>query len=381
MDFDLTNNNIVTFTPLAGYTLPNIFRLLAQNHFHISPRYTARFTYSLALSTLMTPFYIQERLKYDKTIAATKITKDPVFIIGHWRSGTTYIHNILTRDPQFGFFTTYQTLIPALFITGEKSFKPVVEKSLPNKRPMDNADLGADLPQEDTYAIGALTPYSYYHGWCFPQHMQRYNSYVCMDHASPQAVNDWRNTYLMLLKKITMYYQGKQLILKNPDNTGKIPELLETFPNAKFIYCYRNPYSLYQSMKKFMTKVIPLYCVQTPPAWEDVEELMLSLYTQMTKKYLQDKQLIPKENLVEIRYENFLQQPLKKVEEIYTKFKINDYQKVEPLFKAYLATQKAIQTDNYDYPDSVKKRIEDRWAFALKEYGYEGPICETPINE
>ena len=79
------------------------------------------------------------------------------------------------------------------------------------------------------------------------------------------------------LKKITMYHHGKQLVLKNQDNTGKIPQLLEMFPNAKFVYCYRNPYDLYMSMKKFMTKVIPLYCVQTPPSWEDAETHMMAL--------------------------------------------------------------------------------------------------------
>ncbi len=83
MEFDLTKNTVVTYTPLAGYTLPNLFRILAQNRFNISPRYAARFTYSLALSSLMVPFYLRERAAYDKPIAHTSITKDPIFIIGH----------------------------------------------------------------------------------------------------------------------------------------------------------------------------------------------------------------------------------------------------------------------------------------------------------
>jgi len=50
---------------------------------------------------------------------------------------------------------------------------------------MDDGDLGADLPQEDIYALGALSPYSYYHGWCFPQNMERYNNYIDFTGASP----------------------------------------------------------------------------------------------------------------------------------------------------------------------------------------------------
>ncbi len=246
---------------------------------------------------------------------------------------------------------------------------------------MDDGDLSADLPQEDIYAMGSLSPYSYYHGWCFPKNMQHYNDYVCMDHASPQTIEDWKQTYLRLLKKITMYHHGKQLILKNQDNTGKIPHLLEMFPDAKFIYCYRNPYDLYMSMKKFIIKVIPLYCVQTPPPWREVEPHMVALCAQMTKKYLQDKDRIPKENLAEVRYETFIRQPLRTVHSLYYKFNIAGYTQVEPVFKEYLTTQKTIHTDHYTYSDSMKKTVESQWGFALREFDYTAPTEKKALLE
>ena len=76
---------MVKNTPLPGYSLPNILRLLAENHFRVSPRYLPRLTYSMALAGVITPFYIRERLMYDKKIQETQITKDPIFIIGNWR--------------------------------------------------------------------------------------------------------------------------------------------------------------------------------------------------------------------------------------------------------------------------------------------------------
>jgi len=283
---------------------------------------------------------------------------------------------MLTRDPQFGYFSTYQTLIPSIFISGEKMFKPVVIKSLPNKRPMDDGDLSADLPQEDIYALGALSPYSYYHGWVFPQNMRHYDDYICMDHATPQTINDWKSAYLTLLKKSTMYHHGKQLILKNQDNTGKIPQLLDMFPDAKFIYCYRNPYDLYMSMKKFMTRVIALYCVQTPPPWDEMETEMMRLFTDMTNKYLHDKHLIPKDNLIEVRYETLLKQPQATIKDIYTTFNLPGYSQAEPLLKAYIDGQKTIKTDHYTYSDVVKKQVKDKWGFALQEYHYTAPMSE-----
>jgi hypothetical protein len=364
---------MVKNTPLPGYSLPNILRLLAENHFRVSPRYLPRLTYSMVLASVITPFYIRERLKYDKKIQETQITKDPLFIIGHWRCGSTLMHNILSRDPQFGYFSTFQAYIPTVYISGEKLFKPLVASSIPKKRPMDDGDMDADLPQEDQYAVGAVSPYSYYHGWCFPRNMAQYFDYVCMAGASAQTVEDWKRTYLSMLKKATLYYKGKQLLLKNQDNTGKIPQLLELFPDARFIYLYRSPYELYMSMMKFMRTVIPRYCIQTPPPLEQVEDLMMKLYAQMTKKYLTDKALIPDGHLAEVRYENFVQQPMRTVHSLYKNLEMQGYDNAQAAFKAYIATQKSIHTDQYTFTDSVLKKVENHWGFALKEYEYPRP--------
>ncbi len=36
----------------------------------------------------------------------------PLFILGHWRSGTTYLHNLIVRDDQSARPTLYQVLFP-----------------------------------------------------------------------------------------------------------------------------------------------------------------------------------------------------------------------------------------------------------------------------
>jgi len=381
VDFDVKDNSLmVTNTPLPGYAFPNLMRLLVQNRFRVSPRYLPRLTYTMTLAGVITPFYIRERLKYDKKIQETKITKDPIFIIGHWRCGTTLLHNIMSKDPQFGFFTTFQAYLPTIYMSGEKVFKPIVASSLPKKRPMDNGDMDADLPQEDQYAMAAVSPYSYYNGWCFPRNMARYFNSVCMADASPQTWENWRQTYLTILKKATLYYGGKQLLLKNQDNTGKIPQLLDMFPNAKFIFIYRSPYSMYMSQMKFMRAVIPRYCIQTPPPVEEVEDLMMKLYTEMTKKYLAERHLIPDGNLAEIKYETFFKQPLRTVHSVYKKLGLSGYDAAEPAFKEYISTQHEIETDHYTYPEPVLKKIENHWGFALKEFKYTRSSINTTLD-
>jgi hypothetical protein len=371
---DLVNKKenplVVTNTPLPGYTLSNLLRLLTQNNFHVDPRYLPRMVYCLTLSTVMTPFYIKERLQYDTRIKQTEITKHPLFILGFWRSGTTYLHNVLSLDKNLGYFTTFQAYLPSVFLASEKLFKPLVSSSIPAKRPMDDVAMDADFPQEDQYAIGALSPYSFYHGWCFPKNMELYYNSVCMDNVSKKTIDDWKKVYLYLLKKITLQQKGKQLVLKNQDNTGKIHLLLEMFPDAKFIYLYRNPYELYLSMMKFMRIVIPLYCVQIPPPMEILEQHMMNLYAKMMKKYLKEREQIPPGNLIEVRYENYIKQPLREVKTIYEELQLPGFIEAEPAFQTYLASQQNLKTDHYDITEDVQQKVEKNWGFALKEFGY-----------
>jgi hypothetical protein len=372
MDVDLAGSNplFVKNTPLPGCTLPNFLRLLAQNKFHVSPSYLPRFTYCFTLSAIMAPFYLKERVQFDKRIQETKLSKPPLFIIGHWRSGTTYLHNALSQDKNLGYFTTFQAYLPGVFLASEAIFKPLVSGSIPKKRPMDNVEMNADFPQEDQYAVGAFSSYSYYHGWCFPQHMEFYNDFVCMDNVPRKDVQKWKQVYLYLLKKITLKEHGKQLVLKNQDNMGKVNLLLDMFPDAKFIFLYRNPYTLHCSMMKFIRIALPRYCIQAPPGLEDIEQSMMNLYTRMTKKYLIERRLVPTGNLVEIRYEDYLADPLKQLKAIYSTLGLKGFMRLRPAFSSYISSQDKIKYDQYKLTETVKQKVERAWGFALKEFGY-----------
>lgn len=358
-------------TPLPGYTLTNFLYLLAQNKFKINAQYIPRMIYSLSLSSIMLPFSIKERIQFDRRTKQTTIARPPLFIIGHWRSGTTYLHNVLSNDKNLGYLTTFQAYLPAVFLASEPLFKPLVSSSIPEKRPMDDVLMNAEYPQEDQYAIGAYSPYSYYHGWCFPQNMEFYNNYVCMDGVPKKTIDDWKGYYLYLLKKLTLHHQGKRLVLKNQDNTGKLHILLEMFPDAKFIFLYRNPYDLYFSMMKFMKITIPRFCVQKPPELEVVEQSMMNLYVKMTQKYLKERDEIPQGNLVEVRYEDFIAQPFQELKNIYKTLQLQGLQNATPAFQTYLAAQKNIKTDRYTMNEDIQQKIERKWGFAIREFGYQ----------
>jgi omega-hydroxy-beta-dihydromenaquinone-9 sulfotransferase len=373
MDYKQLNENalIITREPLAGASVTNLLRLLTQNRFRIDVRYMPRMLYTMTISSLMTLSRIKEYAQFEKAIQKTEITQSPLFILGHWRSGTTYLHNLLSLDSTFGYFSTFHASLPSVFLGNEAYIKSIVASSLPEKRPMDDVAMGLELPQEDEFALAAVTPYSANHGLCFPRNATYYNRFIFMDDVPQKIKDEWKDVYLHLIKKETLYRDGKRLVLKNPANTARIKLLLELFPEAKFIHIYRNPYYVYQSMMKLLLNLIPLMCVQKPPEITVVEQQVLQVYKRMYMKYLTERTDIPKENLIEVRYEDFIQQPLTQVKNIYSTLHLNGFKQSEKKFTEYILSQTQVKKQKYVLDENVKEKIYREWTFAFDAFQYE----------
>ena len=78
----------------------------------------------------------------------------PCLSLGHWRSGTTFVHNIFACDKHFGYTTTYQTVFPHLMLWGQPFFKKNMAFLMPEiSVPTDNMELKVDLPQRKAGGI------------------------------------------------------------------------------------------------------------------------------------------------------------------------------------------------------------------------------------
>jgi len=138
------------------------WKLCAEHGFRIHPiRWPMAF-----LIGLITPFNSAmgtvQRLRCGRAIDETQLEHPPVFIIGHWRSGTTYLHELMCLDERFTSPTTYQCFAPHHCLLTEWWMNTLGSWLVPKQRPMDNMAAGWDRPQEDEFALltlGAPTPY------------------------------------------------------------------------------------------------------------------------------------------------------------------------------------------------------------------------------
>lgn len=118
-----------------------------------------------------------------------------------------------------------------------------------------------------------------------------------------------------LLAKVSYAAGGKRLLLKNPPNLGRVPEVLRLYPDAKFIHVYRNPWRVHASSMKLMQRFTEELAFQSHEM-SAAEDFVSKRYAAIMQKWFSDRQLIPPENLIELRHEDITSRPNETVEKI-----------------------------------------------------------------
>ena len=357
--------------PNALGSFRNWMRLVTKNG--VSPRHIPKALYVTFSSLVTTPLRLLETLRYDKKVRDHELGGSPLFILGHWRSGTTHLHNLMVQDKQFGFFSTFLASVPCVALIGDSKIKPILQAMVPETRPQDNMPLDMTMPQEEELAMPNMFPHSFYNFWYFPFRGREYfDKYLLFDTATEQEKKEWKEDYLYILKKASYNMGGRPLILKNPVNTGRIKMLLELFPDAKFIHIYRNPYAVYPSTRKLYDRIMG---ISTFHSYGDdmVEEYIFEFYTRMMERYFEDCKLIPEGNLVEVKYEDLIADRLAGLERIYSELALPGFDEALPNFQAYIDDQASYKRNRFALPADVIEKVSKHWQFAIDKWGYEVP--------
>jgi len=349
-------------------------KLLWQNR-SIDRQFIPRALFVTLVSLLTSPLRIYESLRFGRTVKKTAVHPSPIFIIGHWRSGTTHLHNILVRDKNLGCVSMWQAFAPGLCLIDERVFKNPFNKIAKKWHPtreIDNIPLSMDNPEEEDLAIANMSPYSYLHMYSYPRRATYFfETYITYFGNLPKSTLDkWKKVYLLILRKATLKAGGKRLVIKNCADSARIKALLELFPDAKFIHIYRNPYNIFRSTQHLYRVVMERTQLQEIGQGEH-ENWVLRFYSQLMQKLLADKSLIPAGNLVEVKYEDLDREPLAQLRKIYETLSLPGFAEVEPAFRAYLDSIAGYQKlAHKQLDDSAITKINRNWQFAFDALGY-----------
>src|SRR5262245_18882983 len=179
----------------------------------------------------------REERRYGTAIAKTRLAGPPLFVLGHWRAGTSHLHNLLACDrEQFASPNSIQASYPFSFLTTETAIRRQFPTFVPRTRPMDGMTMGADTPQEDKFALCVATLKSPCPGmFSFPRRADHYDRYLSFRDVPEAEVEEWKAALLWYARKLTLKH-GRPLLLKSPGHTARIRLLIDLFPNARFIH-------------------------------------------------------------------------------------------------------------------------------------------------
>lgn len=311
-----------------------------------------------------------ERLIYGRAIDGTPLDKPPIFILGHWRSGTTYLHELLVLDDQFAYPTTYECFAPNHFVLTGRIFPRLLGFLLPAKRPNDDMAVSFQHPQEDEFALVAMGAPSPMLRLAFPNDAPVHMEFLDMEGTDAKDLSRWQDAMRQFIRTQT-YLKGKPLVLKSPPHTGRIRVLAEMFPGAKFIHLVRDPYSLYASTRRLWYALEQVQGFQFPK-FKQLDEYVFSAFDRMYRGFEEQRPSIPESQICEVRYEDLARDPLREVQRVYDELKLGDFEHVRDKIAASVSDRKSYRTTRHETDETLKAQIRERWSDYFERYGYGG---------
>jgi hypothetical protein len=354
---------------LLGIPVGDLVRLLYKNGFQVRPRYWPKVAFAAAIGLITTPCRWLENAFLGRAVAQQTVEK-PLFIIGHWRSGTTHLHNLISVDPRFAYANFSQITIPHTFLLAERVLSSGSGLFLPEDRfGVDNVAFHAQIPWEEEFAMCLMTFLSPYMSWVFPHRADYYDRYLTFRDVPGEELERWKAAFVTFLKKLTWKYQ-RPLVMKSPPHTCRIRHILDLFPDARFVHIHREPYVIYQSTRHLHLKSSIIYSLQ-PLDESTVQARVIRQYTEMFDVYFAERSLIPKERFCEVSYADLDADPIGVVRKVYEELALPEFGVVEPALKAYVGSLAGYKKNRHiDLAPEVRAEIACKWRRSFDEWNY-----------
>jgi len=294
------------------------------------------------------------------------VIRAPIFIVGHWRSGTSLLHELLCLDPYFTFPSTQACLHPhyALFATQLPASASAV------RRPMDDMLVTVSTPQEDEFALFCLGAPSPYEAFLFPQGLLNLVTRSDPRLLSNSENRDWDRVFGDFLKIVTLLGNGRRIVLKSPPHSMRIPTLLRLFPEAQFVHIVRHPAAVYSSSIRMFRKMMTLYAIGTPIDDTGINEVLLQSIPRLESAIVESVQGLPPGHYVCLSFESLIANPLGAMEKIYDVLALHDFAAQKERLINTLAARASYRPNTYALSAGDSERLSESCKLVMTKYGY-----------
>jgi membrane protease YdiL (CAAX protease family) len=338
--------------------------------FRVGFIYWPRLVATLLFSTISTIVNMPERFLAPRLLARRQV-QNPVVIVGVHRSGTTYLHELLSLDDQFAIPRNSHVGNPTGFLVFGRLTTFAMAVLMPWHRPMDGMDWSIDSPAEDEFAIAYSSGLSPVWGLGFPRDRARYERLIYPDTMTAAERGSWKQSFLLFLRKLTAFNHRRPL-LKSPFHLTRLSLITEVFAQARFIHIYRNPLRVYQSHLHLQETLFPMFQMQTPgPDDSYAEHLLRTHYVGMEDTYSAAAAQLPDDQISEIRFEDLVADPAGEVARIYRELGLTMSETFRRRLERSLVHRKAYTRNKLpDLPDAERARVAEALTPLLKRWHY-----------
>jgi hypothetical protein len=341
---------------LTGASLGQIFRLLRRNR--ISPAALPRLAPILWVGAWSSFWNRREEARFGARLRDTPVPRDPIIIVGHWRTGSTFLHQLFTLDPRLTAPTTLQCAVPGAFLTAGRYVEPVMRRTLSPTRPMDQVRLAPEEPHEDEFALLRLIGHSPLERLIFP----RSSRYFLLDE-EPRFVREaqvgvWGDTLAGFVKKVA-FAAGGRVVLKNPFHSVRVSILKGLFPQARFVHIRRDPLAVIPSTQRMwaiLGKSLTLGRWWGPPRMEEIVEV----YRRMLTTLETDLAALPAGGFAEVDFAQLEADPLRTLRGLYAQLDLPFEPEHEPRVRTFLEGLRAYRKNRYSLDPQVAAMIRER---------------------
>ena len=316
----------------------------------------------------------------------TQPIEKPLFILGNLRSGSTFLHRLLSRDSEsFTSLTIWDIyLAPSVIEKKITKFFARLDYKLGGHLhrllfEFDRRTLGQFKihrisffqPEEDENILLHIWD-SFWVSFLFP-FMDELPNYQHFDEAlSPRHKRRIMKFYKSMLQR-HLYATGKKyFVAKNPAFSPKIETLLEFFPDARVIYLARNPLDMLPSTVSWINYARRVF-TEPKEKYAYLDEILD--FTQHWYRYpLQYLDAHPSPRYLILNYDDLIQRPEHVIRSFYEQFGYPDKPGLDVIVDEAVKETLSFRTDHvYSYIEMgfTRQEIVEIYADIFERFGFD----------
>jgi len=326
------------------------------------------FTKQLLIDQISNRIRIDAELKARPEILDEKIEK-PIFILGFPRTGTTLLHNLLSQSSGYRFPYMWETLCPSIYPDARKGYsKDRIANAVKVVKFIDyvNPQLKSIHP---LYPEGPDECLKLIESSFTAPHIPLYfHTPQYWDWFKAQQKDKLRAVYARYKQQLQLLQWHRPQdtwVLKTPIHLYFLPELLDTFPDARIIQLHRDPYKVTASFCSLVAACRSLY--SDIINMEEIGQFVMDFMTLSTKRAMEAENSNSTHSFCHVNYTSLISHPEKEIMGIYKQLGLTYTSAIEEGITRWISSNPKGKHGTHNY--------------SLEQYGLSEQIVDDNLQD